>query len=130
MRIFLAEDGPDNQRLLAHYLRKAGAEVVVFDNGKHALEAMTKDGTVSGPLRDEPACDLFLIDMQMPEMDGYTLARHLRNKGWSRQIVAITAHAIPGDLEKCVAAGCDGYVSKLIDGVALVRTCREVMGPR
>jgi len=125
MRIFLAEDGPDNRRLLCHHLRKAGAEVESFENGKLALQALTTDGTTEGPLLDDPPCDLMLTDMQMPEMDGYTLARQLRNKGWTKRIVAITAHAMAGDLDKCLAAGCDGYVSKPINAAALVQACRD-----
>jgi chemotaxis family two-component system sensor kinase Cph1 len=126
-RIFLAEDGPDNQRLLSYHLRKAGADVIIFNDGKQALQAMTKDGTVEGPLLDVPPCDLLLSDMQMPEMDGYTLARHLRNKGWSRRILAITAHAMSGDQDKCLAAGCDGYISKPINGATLVQACKDAM---
>jgi light-regulated signal transduction histidine kinase (bacteriophytochrome)/CheY-like chemotaxis protein len=128
LRIFFAEDGVDNQRLIAHHLRKAGALVEIFENGKLVLEAMTQQGTVDGPLRPEAVCDLVLTDMQMPIMDGYTLAGKLRNKGWSRGIIAITAHAMTGDLEKCRAAGCDGYISKPIDKNKLIEACRKHAG--
>jgi PAS domain S-box-containing protein len=127
MRILLAEDGIDNQRLIAHHLRKAGAQVLVFDNGKLALEAMTLQGDINNPLTEERVCDIVLTDMQMPEMDGYTLAGELRKKGWNRRIIAITAHAMTGDREKCIAAGCDGFVSKPIDRFKVIEICRSAM---
>jgi len=122
MRILLAEDGPDNQRLISHYLKKAGANVLIFENGRLALEAMTVTGAIHGALAADPVCDLVLTDMQMPEMDGYAFAGHLRTKGWKGPIVAITAHAMSGDLEKCLAAGCDGYIAKPINGSEMLAT--------
>jgi len=127
VRIILAEDGPDNQRLFAHHLPRAGAELIVFANGRLALEAMTKDGTIEGPLLDEPACDLVLTDLHMPEMDGYTFARKLRNKGWTQHIIALTADAMAGERERCLQAGCDGYVSKPIDRKKLISTCCDAL---
>ncbi len=124
VRIFFAEDGPDNQRLISYHLRKAGASVRIFDNGRLALEAMTADHTIDGPLADPPACDLVLTDMQMPEIDGYSLARMLRDKGWTRPIVALTAHAMSGDAERCTQAGCDRYATKPIERDALIESCR------
>lgn len=130
-KIYLAEDGPDNQRLIAHHLRKAGATVEVFENGLLCLQALTEDGTSDGPLKSLPPCDMILTDMQMPEMDGYTLARTLRMKGWDRRIVALTAHAMSGDEQKCLDAGCDAYATKPIDRELLIRACetglREVV---
>ncbi|NUQ53206.1 MAG: PAS domain-containing protein [Phycisphaerales bacterium] len=125
LRIFFAEDGPDNQRLISHMLRKAGAEVKVFDNGKLALEALTLDHTVDGDLASPPPCDILLSDMQMPEMDGYTLVGTLRAKGWMGPIIALTAHAMTGDAEKCIAAGCDHFATKPIDKAKLVEVCRR-----
>lgn len=126
IRIAFAEDGPDNQRLIAFHLRKAGAEVFLFDNGKLLLEAMTTQGTIDSPLRHTAFCDIVLTDMQMPEMDGYVLAEQLRRKGWSQRIIAITAHAMAGEMEKCLAAGCDSYVSKPIDRRKLIETCLSI----
>jgi CheY-like chemotaxis protein len=130
VRILLAEDGPDNQRLISFHLRKAGAEVRVVENGRLAIEALSADGTVGGPLAVHPPFDLLLTDMQMPEMDGYTTASLLRAKGWKRPIVALTAHAMSGDRERCVAAGCDGYATKPIDRVALIEACRIALSSR
>jgi PAS domain S-box-containing protein len=130
VRILLAEDGPDNQRLISFHLRKAGAEVRVVENGRLAIEALSADGTVGGPLAVHSPFDLLLTDMQMPEMDGYTAASLLRAKGWKRPIVALTAHAMSGDRERCVAAGCDGYATKPIDRVALIEACRIALSSR
>ncbi len=124
LRVYLAEDGPDNQRLVSHHLRRAGAEVTIFDNGLRCLQALTSDGTTDGALVLPAPCDLVLTDMQMPEMDGYTLARCLRDKGWRAPIVALTANAMSGDAEKCHAAGCDGYTSKPIVRDRLIEACR------
>jgi CheY-like chemotaxis protein len=127
VRIFLAEDGPDNQRLISFHLRKAGAEVRVFDHGALALGAMTADGSLDGPLLSTPPCDMLLSDMQMPEMDGYTLARTLRDRGWTRPIVALTANAMEGDAERCIDAGCDRFATKPIDRAALIDVCLQAI---
>jgi len=124
MYIYFAEDGPDNQRLIGFHLRKAGATVTMFQNGLECLNAMTTTGTPEGPLRDQQVCDLVLTDMQMPEMDGYTLARSLRQKGYRGRIVALTAHAMPEDIRKCIESGCDAYASKPINRAELLRVCR------
>ncbi|MBX3322057.1 MAG: response regulator [Phycisphaeraceae bacterium] len=125
VRVFLAEDGPDNRRLIEFHLTKAGAEIRSFENGRLALEALTVDGTIDGELIDPPPCDLLLTDMQMPEMDGYSLARVLRARGWSLAIVALTAHAMSGDAARCLEAGCDAYASKPIDKAKLMEICVE-----
>ena len=123
VRIFFAEDGPDNQRLIAFHLRRAGAEVRIFDNGRLTLQALTTTGEPDGPLADPPPCDFILTDMQMPEIDGYTLARTLRTAGWKRPIIALTAHAMLGDADKCRDAGCDDYASKPVNRDKLINIC-------
>jgi len=121
-RILLAEDGPDNQRLISFHLRKAGATVEIADNGRIALEMIEKSEEVGEPY------DLLLTDMQMPEMDGYTLAGTLRGRGSKLPIVALTAHAMAEDRAKCEAAGCDDYASKPIDRALLIETCASWIG--
>ena len=126
-RILLAEDGPDNQALIAFHLRRAGAEVTIADNGKIALELLTQDGSMNGDLSDVCNFDLLITDMQMPELDGYHLAAKLRQKGWTQPIVALTAHAMSGDEAKCLAAGCNAYATKPIQKDVLLRTCLQVL---
>lgn len=123
MRILLAEDGPDNQRLIAHFLRKAGAEVTVVENGKLAVESLTVDNTLAGDLLDPMPFDLLVTDMQMPEMDGYAATRLLRSRGCTLPIVALTANAMSSDMERCLKAGCDGYATKPIDKHSLIECC-------
>jgi len=123
VRIMLAEDGKDNQRLISFYLRKAGADVRIVENGRQALEALTIDGTVEGGIWEPLPVDVILTDIQMPEMDGYTVARLLRRKGCTLPIIALTANAMTGDAEKCIAAGCDGYAAKPIDKLKLIELC-------
>lgn len=126
-RVLLAEDGVDNQRLIGFHLRRAGAEVTVVENGKLAVEAMCLCGDIKNPLYPAPSFDLLLSDMQMPEMDGYTAVRMLRDKGCRLPIVALTAHAMAGDRERCLAAGCSDYASKPIDPEHLIKLCVQAL---
>ncbi|MEX2559294.1 MAG: ATP-binding protein, partial [Pirellulales bacterium] len=107
-RILVVEDGPDNQRLLSLVLTKAGARVTIAENGLVGVEAALEARDQGRPF------GLILMDMQMPVMDGYTACRQLRQAGYDGQIVAVTAHAMPGEVDKCLLAGCDSYLSKPI----------------
>jgi CheY-like chemotaxis protein len=120
-RILLAEDGEDNQRLISHHLRKAGAEVIVAEHGVRALELMAEADVTGRPF------NLLVSDMQMPEMDGYTLARTLRAQGNAIPIIALTAHAMAEDRQKCLDAGCNDYATKPIDRNSLVASCARVL---
>lgn len=113
-RLLLVEDGLDNQRLIAHLLRKAGAEVELADNGRIGVEKARRAVSEGHPH------DLILMDMQMPEMDGYEATRVLRSEGYTRPIVAVTAHAMTADREKCLAAGCNDYATKPVERKRLI----------
>lgn len=122
-RILLAEDGIENQRLIAFLLRKAGAEVEVADNGAVALELLQEADEQDNPFQ------LLVSDMQMPHVDGYELARTLRRQKSRLPIIALTAHAMEDDKEKCLDAGCNDYASKPIDRDALIRLCEKWILP-
>ncbi|MDY0165229.1 MAG: PAS domain S-box protein [Thermoguttaceae bacterium] len=118
-RILLAEDGPDNQRLIAHLLEKAGADVTVVENGQAAV-----DEALAAEQRGSPF-DVILMDMQMPVMDGYAATQKLRQRGYKGAIVALTAHAMADDRRKCLDAGCDDYATKPIDRARLLKVVAE-----
>jgi CheY-like chemotaxis protein/HPt (histidine-containing phosphotransfer) domain-containing protein len=122
LRVLLAEDHPVNQRLAVRLLEKQGHAVVVANNGREALAALER----------EPF-DLVLMDVQMPELDGLEATAQLRRqeRGTSRHVpvIAMTAHAMTGDRERCLAAGMDGYVSKPIRAEELLEALAGVALP-
>ncbi len=120
--LLLAEDGPDNQRLISFLLRKAGAQVTIAPNGQAAVIMAMQAENTGTPF------DLVLMDMQMPVMDGYQATGELRRQGFQRPIVALTANAMSGDREKCLAAGCTEFASKPIDRDLLLQTIGGLLG--
>jgi signal transduction histidine kinase/CheY-like chemotaxis protein len=120
-RVLLAEDGPDNQALISSVLRRAGLEVDLANDGEIACEK-THAALDSG----EPYA-LIVMDMQMPMMTGYEATAALRRDGVTIPILALTAQAMTGDRDKCLAAGCDEYLSKPIDRGRLLQLVRELI---
>lgn len=105
LRILVAEDNPINQKIVVRTLQKHGAKVVVVANGQEAIDQIK-----------EQSFDVVLMDMEMPVMDGYTACKHIRETLNSKiPIIAMTAHTLPGEAEKCINAGANDYVSKPFD---------------
>ncbi len=120
-KLLLVEDGVDNQRLISFLMKKAGADVTIAENGLIGVEK-----TAEAIEQGEPF-DIILMDMQMPVMDGYTAASELRSKGIETPIIALTAHAMSGDREKCIQAGCSDYGTKPINKSKLIGTIQELL---
>ncbi len=110
LRILVVEDNPANQKLVCYILQKQGYTVELANNGHEALEVLERSGPAG--------VDLVLMDLQMPGMDGLSATGVIREKekksGDRTPIVALTAHAMKGDFDRCLAAGMDGYISKPI----------------
>jgi signal transduction histidine kinase/CheY-like chemotaxis protein/HPt (histidine-containing phosphotransfer) domain-containing protein len=119
-RILLAEDNPINRMVAERLLEKRGHTVVAVENGREALAAVIK----------EPF-DILLMDVQMPEMDGYEATSAIRayeqTRGRRTPIIALTAHAMKGDRERCLAAGMDAYVSKPIAAEELLERIDDLL---
>ncbi|MGD9109976.1 MAG: response regulator [Phycisphaerales bacterium] len=112
-RVLVAEDTPTNQTLIRLLLEKLGLEVTITQDGKEAVEAALSQDF-----------DMVMMDIQMPVMNGHDATKKLRKEGYTKPIVAVTAHAMKGDKEKCLASGCNDYLSKPINRKELV----EIIG--
>ncbi len=117
VHVLLAEDGYDNRELIRTVLCAAGATVETVENGQEAVEKAEA----------EPF-DVILMDMNMPVMDGYEATRALRERGYERPILALTANAMSSDETQCLAAGCNRHLTKPIDRVRLIRTIADCTG--
>jgi PAS domain S-box-containing protein len=114
LRVLLAEDGASNRKLIGLMLSRAGAAVDVAEDGRAAVEM-----ALAGQYH------VIVMDMQMPVMDGYTAAAELRRRGLRVPILALTAHAMSGDEDKCRATGCSGFLTKPVNMDVLLRTVAE-----
>jgi ammonium transporter, Amt family len=115
-RVLVVEDGPDNQRVIRHVLERAGYEVTVAENGLIGVElalAAVDEGT---------PFNVVLMDVQMPVLDGYAATRQLRDQGYTGPIIALTAHALPSERQRCIEAGCDAFATKPLERIALLET--------
>ena len=121
LRILVAEDNPVNQLFLLRTLEKAGHQVTLADNGEAALTQLHANDF-----------DLVLMDVQMPILDGYQATARIREEergtGRHQPIIAITAHALSGDQQRCLDQGMDGYLSKPVQSETLFKTIADVLG--
>ena len=120
LRLLLAEDNPVNRNMIARLLAKQGHEVRAVENGRQVLEAL-----------DTESFDLILMDVQMPELDGLETTAAIRRRersGAHVPILALTAHAMKGDRERCLSAGMDGYASKPIQAEELLQAIEDLAG--
>ncbi|MBN1795423.1 MAG: CBS domain-containing protein [Sedimentisphaerales bacterium] len=112
-KALVAEDTPTNQTLIQLLLERLGLDVTIAEDGMQAVERAQAE-----------SFDIILMDIQMPNMNGYDATKKLRQEGFDKPIIAVTAHAMKGDREKCLKAGCDDYISKPIDRNELVKVLR------
>jgi signal transduction histidine kinase/CheY-like chemotaxis protein len=118
-RVLVAEDAKANQVLIQILLQKMGFGVTIVEDGQQAVEQVRKE-----------TFDIIFMDMQMPVMNGYEATREIKGMGSQMPIIAVTAHAMKGDEQKCLEAGCDGYVAKPIDRKKLEQVIREHLGKK
>jgi len=120
-RVLLIEDNEQNRYLVTFLLEKHGFEVVSAADGRLGIE-----------LAAQQAFDLILLDIQLPGMDGYAVARELRADEGPRKtpIVAVTSYAMLGDREKTLAAGCDGYLEKPINPETFATEISRYLPPK
>jgi len=109
-RVLVVDDRRDMRYLLQTFLEEAGVHVATAANGRDALHKA----------QEQTNLDAIVLDMQMPEMDGFAAAKHLRELGYRGKLIALTASAMTSDRERCIAAGCDEYMSKPVDRARLL----------
>ena len=119
VRILLADDSSDNQKLFARILTSAGAEVEVAENGEVAVRKMSDAATAGLPFT------LVIMDIRMPVMDGYDATKKIRLQGFTGPVIALTAHATPGEEERCRSAGCSDFQLKPIDRFSLLSAVKR-----
>ena len=115
-KVLLVEDHEELWTFLSRRLRRRGFDVVLAHDGAQALEQVAAETP-----------DLMLLDMDLPVMDGWTVARTLRGRSDTTPIIALTAHAMTGDRAKALAAGCDEYHTKPVDFELLLQQMDDVL---
>ena len=117
LRVLAVDDNFDSRMVVSLFLKRLGHDYDTADSGRRAIEL------VNGP----KPFDLVLMDMQMPEMDGYEATTKLRAMGYKKPIVALTAHAMRDELDRCLKAGCDMTLTKPITKAALVEHLAKIL---
>ena len=105
-RVLICEDQPEIRRLMGYLIEEAGGRVTLIDSGEAAVDVVR---------RAADDFDVVLLDIQMPRLDGYEVARRIRQSGFRKPVIAVTAAAMPIDRQKCLDAGCDDYLPKPIE---------------
>lgn len=121
--VLVVDDVAENREILSYYLEKAGFTTVTTDNGFLAVQGLVGAEGMRKSAYRRPTYDLVLMDMQMPKLDGYEAVRQLRAQGFHTPIIAVTAHTLAGDREKCLAAGCDDYLGKPVEPDHFIAAC-------
>ncbi len=121
VHVLVVEDLPDNQMLISRFLKMAGATIDIAVNGREGLNKATSA---------DSAYDVVLMDIQMPELDGYQATKLLREKGFDRPILALTAHALKEERDRCLAMGCDDHLTKPINRELLIDRVAHYAGKR
>ncbi len=122
-RILLAEDSPDNRRIIRYFLERAGAQVEIASDGQEALQKYNE------AMRTGKPYDLLLMDVEMPVMDGPHAVRHLRANGCQTPIVALTAHTDPVCIQQFLEAGYTGFIPKPVDREGLLEAVASFLTP-
>ncbi|MGE3974715.1 MAG: response regulator [Bdellovibrionales bacterium] len=117
INLLLVEDSEDNQDIFKYFLEERGANVDIVDNGLAAVEQAF-----------EHEYDAILMDIQLPKLDGKEATRRIRQRGFWRPIIALTAHAMSEERESCIRAGCNGQITKPISGTELIARVGEYVG--
>ncbi|SMF22612.1 ATP-binding protein [Pseudobacteriovorax antillogorgiicola] len=117
VKVLLVEDGHDNQRIYNYFLKLSGATVISCWDGEAGLEQATNNSDI----------DIILMDIQLPKIDGYTATNELRVRGIKTPIIALTAHAMREEKERCLRSGFSAYVSKPVSIPSLMRTIRSTL---
>jgi CheY-like chemotaxis protein len=116
INVLLVDDAPDNQALISRFLTLAGATVDLASNGQEGMDkALTKNYKV------------ILMDIQMPFLDGYEATMQLRSQGYTRPIIALTAHALKEERDRCLKVGCNDHLTKPIDRRQLISQVARIV---
>lgn len=114
IHVLIVDDAPDNRLLVTRFLKLAGAQTDSAADGSQGIER-----ALSRP------CDVVLMDIQMPQMDGYEAVARLRAMKFNKPVIALTAHAMKSERDRCLSSGFDAYLTKPISRVDLLKTIRE-----
>lgn len=118
LKVLLAEDSPDNQTLVSIYLKKSNLDLTVVSDGSAAVEAAS-----------QTEFDLILMDIQMPKLDGLRATEMIRSNGFKKPIIALTAHALPEEVQKSYQAGCNSHLTKPISRTDLLQEIHRYLNP-